>query len=149
MDVRSALTQRVQQRILRMRTTFERFDDPTAEREPVGPNWNVRDLAGHMAFWADQAADRIANLARGAPDETYDVDRVNDAVYRKNRRMSFVMLLPQLRDAEQRLLDAIRHAPADMLIDSPVRDWIDQAGIRHYDHHWPGLSNAATRAGLG
>lgn len=147
MNIRDAIVQRTNDRIMRMRQALEHFDDVSAERERVGPKWNVRDLVGHFAYWTHEAARRIPEIIAGKPEENYDLERINDEVYKKNRRMSFVMLLPQLRAAEDRLLAAIRTAPPDQLIDTPLREWIDTAGSEHYDHHWPGLKAAAERLG--
>ncbi len=145
MDIRNALIQRVTDRFMRARAAFEKFDDVSAEREMVGPKWNVRDLAGHLVYWTDEAAKRIPEIVKSGKQPAYDFDRVNDEVYHKNRRMSFVMLLPQLRAAEDHFLAALKGVPNDLLIDSPVREWIDQVGVEHYDHHWPGLKAAAER----
>jgi Protein of unknown function (DUF1706) len=146
MDIRSALIQRVTARFMRFRATFERFDDRTAEAEKVGPNWNVRDLAGHLAFRTAQTAKRLAQKAAVPTPNPRDVDQANEEVYIKNRRMSFVMLLPQLRAAEEKLLSALQSVPNEsLLVDSPHRDLIDQGIIAHYDHHWPGLQSAASR----
>ncbi len=146
MDVRSAILQRIADRFMRARTAFERFNDESAEREMVGPAWNVRDLAGHLAHWTAEAAIRIPELAAGKPGVTYDFDKVNAEVYRKNRRMSFVMLLPQLRAAEDRLLAALKSVPEPHFIgETPIREWIDEGIIGHYDHHWLGLKIATAR----
>lgn len=145
MNVRDAILQRTTDRIMRMRAALERFDDASAEREKIGPKWNVRDLIGHFVYWTDEGAKQIPELAAGRALPAYDLERINDDVFKKNRRMSFVMLLPQLRAAEERLLAAIRTAPPDQLIDTPLREWIDGAGSEHYDHHWPGLKAAAER----
>lgn len=145
MDVRDAICQRLITRFTRMRQAFERFDDSQAEAQKVGPKWNVRDLAGHLVYWDLEAAAQVTRVALGNPVPAYDFDRVNDEVFRKNRRMSFVMLLPQLRAAEERLLAAIRSVPVNQLLEGPLRDWVDSAGADHYDHHWPGL-DAACRA---
>lgn len=146
MDVRSAILQRINDRFMRFRAAFERFNDESAEREMVGPAWNVRDLAGHLAHWTAEAAVRIPELAAGKPGITYDFDKVNAEVYRKNRRMSFVMLVPQLRAAEDRLLAELKSVPESHFIgETPVREWIDEGVIGHYDHHWPGLKSAADR----
>lgn len=145
MNVRDALLQRFNERTMRMRAALDRFNDAAAEREMVGPKWNVRDLAGHFIFWDTEAAARMPEIAGGKPVPDYDFAKVNDEVFKKYRRMSFVMMLPQLRAAEEKLVAAIRAVPADLLIDSPVRTWIDQAAIEHYDHHWPGLKAATDR----
>jgi len=145
MTLREALIQRLGDRFMRFRAAFERFDDAAAERELVGPRWNVRDLAAHMAFWTDEAARRLPEIAAGGEAAVYDFDKVNAEVYRRNRRMSFLMLLPRLRAAEGRLIDALRRVPDGLLLDSRARSWIDQAAIEHYDRHWPGLKAAAER----
>lgn len=127
-----------------MRESLGLFDDATAEQEKVGPNWNVRDLVGHVAYWTGEAASRITQLARGAASKEYDVEKINTEVFNKNRRMRFVMLVPQLRSAEEQMVRAVRSVPPSLLIDSEVREWVDLA-IAHYDHHWTGLSEAVDR----
>ncbi len=148
MDVRDALSQRISQRMLRMRQALERFNDRTAERYLVGDRWNVRDLAGHFIYWTNEGAEQIPLLAAGGKKKDYDVDRINEDVYQKDRRMSFVMLLPKLRGAEERFLAAVRSVKPELLRDdTPVREWIDGVGIKHYDTHWRGLEEALERLG--
>ncbi len=145
MNVRDAIEQRLRTRIVRMRTAFDQFNDVAAERERVGPNWNVRDLAGHFVFWTAEGATQIERLSRGETLPAYDLEKINADVYRRNRRMSFVMLLPQLRTADEALLAAIRKCKPDMLIgETPLRTWIDTLAD-HYDHHWPSLKAATDR----
>lgn len=146
MDVRDALLQRIRQRMMRTRAAFDRFDDSSAEREMVGPRWNVRDLAGHLLFWADEAARQIPRLVAGGDWPRYDRDRLNEDTYRKYRRMSFVMLRPRLREAEEHFLRAVAAvAPPGLSPDAPLRELIDDVGMTHYDHHWPGLHAAMGR----
>ena len=145
MDVREALLQRVQKRMVRTRETLERFDDRTAERFQVSDAWNVRDLVAHLAYWTNEGANRIPKLAAGGKSKQIDIERTNDEVYHKNRRMSFVMLAQQLRDAERRFIDAVRNVDSQQLIgETEVREWIDEC-IKHYDYHRPGLKEAVKR----
>jgi hypothetical protein len=145
MDVRSAILQRINERFMRFRAAFDRFDDASAEREMVGPKWNVRDLAGHLAYWTDYVARRVPELASGAASAVADFERINDEIFRKNRRVSYVMLLPQLRAAEDKALAVIGRVSHDLLIDGATRECIDEGLIEHYDHHWPGLKSALDR----
>ena len=149
MNVRDAIIQRVTQRIMKMRTAFERFDNESAEREMVGPKWNVRDLAGHMAYWADFSVGRLKSLARGEPVTPLgNFDAINEEVYRKNRRMSYVMLLPQLRSAEERVLQVLNAVdPKHLIGETPLREYLDAALIEHYDHHGKALDAVVQRAG--
>lgn len=142
MNVRDALQQRLRNKMMRTREALDRFNDETAEAHKVGPNWNVRDLVGHYIFWATESADKMPGIARGEKLPNYDLKRVNDEVYKKNRRMSYVMLLPQLRTAEERLLDTLGQMPAEKLVgETPLREWVELQPD-HYDHHWPGLKRA-------
>ncbi|MCB9856776.1 MAG: DinB family protein [Phycisphaerales bacterium] len=146
MNVRDAIEQRFRSKTMRMREVLERFNDESAERVKVGANWNVRDLAGHFVFWANEAADRISDITKGGHAPDYDLDKVNADVYRKYRHMSFVMLLPQLRAAEERLLTCVRSIdPAALIGETPIREWLD-THLEHYDHHWPSLKEVADRA---
>lgn len=146
MNVRDALVQRINQRIIRAREVFDRFDNDTAEATMVGPRWNVRDLAGHLLHWAQEGAAQIPRAAAGAEPPAYDLASINDGVYRKYRRMSYVMLLSQLRRAEEALVRAVSAvAPSLLLDDTPARRAVDAFGMEHYDHHWPGLRDAAER----
>jgi len=150
MNVRDAIIQRLNQRIMKMRTAFERFDNDAAEREKVGPTWNVRDLAGHMTMWAEYSVDRLKKKARGealTPLTQADIERMNDEAYRKNRRMSYVMILPQLRAAEERVMQVLNAVePSQLLGDAPVREYVNEF-MEHYDHHQKGLSAAVTKSG--
>lgn len=145
MNVRDALEQRLRKKMMRMRDALERFNNESAEREKVGPNWNVRDLVGHYVYWTNEGAEQVKRLGRGESLPKFDLERINADVYRKNRNMSYVMLLPQLRTAEEQLLLAVQQSdPTRLVSDTPLRDWID-IQIDHHDCHWPGLEAATNR----
>ncbi len=146
MNVRDAIEQRFQKKAMRMRQALERFNDESAEREKVGPNWNVRDLVGHYVFWITEASDRMPEIAAGSSQPDYELDRINADVFRKYRNMSYVMLLPQLRAAEEALLKHVRNVDPQLLIgETPIRAWFD-THLDHYDNHWPSLKAVADRA---
>src|SRR5690606_25342511 len=66
MTILEAILQRFRDRIMRMRTAFIRFNDESAEREKVGPKWNVRDLCGHYLFWTTEAVDRLPDISKAS-----------------------------------------------------------------------------------
>ncbi|MBK8269764.1 MAG: maleylpyruvate isomerase N-terminal domain-containing protein [Planctomycetes bacterium] len=163
MTLLEAILQRFRDRMMRMRAALDRFNDESAEREKIGPKWNVRDLVGHYLFWTTEAAERLPEITRASvgfkqlDDDSanakqverllppYDLDRVNDEVYKKYRRMSFVMLLPQLRAAEERMLQALaRVDPKQLVGETPLRTWVD-IHLDHYEKHWTGLKSATDR----
>jgi hypothetical protein len=143
MDVRDALLQKMASRMVRMREVLEHFNDMTAERKFVGENWTVRDLVGHFVFWVNEGVEQIPRLAAGGKPKDYALDRVNEEIYRKNRRMSFVMLWGQLRAVEEHLQAVVRTVDLKQLQDdTPTRQAIQRFGIQHYDVHWQGLREA-------
>ncbi len=163
MNVLDALLQRFRDKIMRFRTALDRFNNDTAETEKVGPNWNVRDLVGHLVYWTTEGADRLPEIAKASvgwveldDDEAntraamaalpvYDIERINADVFKKYRRMSYVMLLPQLRAAEEKFLSALSRVEPKLLVgETPVRMWIN-IYLEHYDHHWTGLKAAMER----
>jgi hypothetical protein len=143
MDVRTALAQRVNDRFMKLRAALEPFDDESAERVRVGPSWNVRDLTAHLAYWTDEAAQALLDPNTAGPPDADRRRAINEELHRRNRRMSFVMLLPQLRAAQERLLNALHILPESQLIgETAARTVLDEGVIAHYDHHLAALRTA-------
>jgi len=52
-----------------LREVVESLSDDELLEPGVVEVWSVKDLLGHMAFWADKAAADLAKVAAGHPDE--------------------------------------------------------------------------------
>jgi uncharacterized protein (TIGR03083 family) len=123
--------------------------DSLPEREmtevPVVEGWTVKDLLGHMAFWAEKAAedlklaaaDRFAEIETPGGDEQVDVWNARESERRKN------LSLAQVREEWVRSYEAAAAAfdavPADKL-DIDVKGWtmghrFAEDTYRHYDEH--------------
>ncbi|MFH1420143.1 MAG: maleylpyruvate isomerase N-terminal domain-containing protein [Planctomycetota bacterium] len=143
MNARDALLQRITKRMVHTRELLEEFDDRSAELKRVNTAWNVRDLVAHLAYWTDEGAKQIPVLAAGGKKRDYDIERINDEVFNKNKRMPFLMLLPRLRAAEDGFLAAVRAVEPKLLADdTPVRQWVEGIGVEHYDAHRQSLEEA-------
>lgn len=128
---------------------IKRLVDSLAEREmtetPVIEGWTVKDLLGHMAFWAEKAAADLTLLAEGRTSEIEtpgDEENLNAWNARESERRKD--LTPaQAREewvksyeAAAAAFDAVR---ADKL-DINVKGWTTahrfaEDTYRHYDEH--------------
>ncbi len=128
---------------------IKRLVDSLPEREmtevPVVEGWTVKDLLGHMAFWAEKAAedlklsaaDRFAEIETPGGDEQVDAWNAREAERRKG------LSLAQVREEWVRSYEAAAAAfdavPADKL-DINVKGWtmghrFAEDTYRHYDEH--------------
>ncbi len=143
MDAKDALLQRITKRMVHTRELLEEFDDRSAELKMINTMWNVRDLVAHLTFWVEEGANQVPVLATGGKLPDYDIDRLNDEVFHRNKRMSFVMLTPKLRAAEDAFLAAVRAVAPSLLVgDTLVREIVETIGVTHYDAHLRSLEEA-------
>ncbi|MCH8920013.1 MAG: maleylpyruvate isomerase N-terminal domain-containing protein, partial [Chloroflexi bacterium] len=50
-------------------SAVESFSDMELEQPGVVESWSIKDLLGHIAFWAQQAAKNMQLIAAGRADE--------------------------------------------------------------------------------
>lgn len=50
-------------------SALESFSEPELEQTGVVEDWTVKDLLGHIAFWAQQAARNLGIIAAGRGDD--------------------------------------------------------------------------------
>jgi len=69
----------------------ERFSDSEMEQPGVVPDWSLKDLLGHIGFWAEFMAGNLRAIAAGREDELRSpgddtvVDQWNDREWRLRR----------------------------------------------------------------
>ncbi len=128
---------------------IKRLVDSLPEREmtdaPVVEGWTVKDLLGHMAFWAEKAAEDLKLLAadRFAEIETPGGDEQVDAWNARESERRKALSLAQVREEWVRSHEAASAAfeavAADKL-DINVKGWtmghrFAEDTYRHYDEH--------------
>ncbi len=70
-------------------SAVDSFSDMELEQPGVLEGWTVKDLLGHIAFWAQQAAENLQLIAAGKPDQVQRPaadEAVNEWNERERRR---------------------------------------------------------------
>jgi hypothetical protein len=110
-----------------LRAVIDSMSEPEMVEQGVVDDWSVKDLLGHMAFWADRAANTLTEVKAGRGDqvpgtesqEETDEWNAREAAARKDKT------LPQLRKEWERAHAEARAAlqkfPDDEL-DQPFKD---------------------------
>ena len=72
-------------------SVVDSFSDMELEQPGVVESWSIKDLLGHIAFWAQQAAENLQLIAAGRADEVQrpsdekDMDEWNEREWRLRR----------------------------------------------------------------
>jgi uncharacterized protein (TIGR03083 family) len=112
--------------------------DAVAEPGACG-EWSVKDLAGHIAFWASRAGP-IAERNTSAPAQSdqdsdgdsggeFDFQPINEEVAAKNADRSYDDLTRELHETHEAMVATLRALPT---LDP---DWVAGNTFGHYDEH--------------
>ncbi len=66
-------------------SAVDSFSEMELEQPGVLEGWTVKDLLGHIAFWAQQGADSLQLIAAGKPDQV-QLPGSDEAVDERNER---------------------------------------------------------------
>ena len=126
-------------------STVDSFSDATMEQPGVLEGWSIKDLLGHIAFWAQRAAENLQLAAAGKADEIRfpanlaAVDEWNE----RERRLRQDRPLPDVREewleSFQRAMQALADFPAEKLEQKTkgqtVLRWFAIDTYEHYREH--------------
>ncbi len=115
------------------------------ERPRTQDAWSIHDVLAHIAAWEEEAARRLALVARGRGDRIVwyetaaEVDRYNARAVRQARRTPLGPLLARLARARAGLLRALGRVPPAALHDPthglPVTTWLREFAWTHETEH--------------
>ena len=120
---------------------------PSEEQERAGvvEGWSVKDMLGHMAFWAEKAGRDLELVAAGKPEEI-EVPTGQESVNEWNAReagrranLPVAEVRRELAAAHESALQSLRQVPADVF-DTEVQGWtmlvrFAEDTYRHYGEH--------------
>jgi uncharacterized damage-inducible protein DinB len=128
-----------------MLAQIARMPEAAIVRPRTQRDWSVKDVLAHVAAWEEEAAKRLALLARGRGDrvrfydETTEIDRFNARVVRAARRTSLRATLRRLARVRKALVQSLRRLPSDTLRDPshryPVVVWLPEFAWAHERAH--------------
>lgn len=109
------------------------------ETEAVGyyPDWSVKDLLGHLACWAAEAARQLERMAAGTyRSEHLDVDARNAEFLEAVRACTLAEVRAELWASRTQLLQALDQLPE---VTPDAVEWFEESGAAHGAEHLPRL----------
>ena len=131
-------------------SAVDSFSEMELEQPGVLEGWTVKDLLGHIAFWAQQAAENLQLIAAGRPDEVQrpDSDEAVDEWNERERRLRLDRPLADVRREWLESFDGAMQALAAFPAEQLQREVKGQTVLKlfavdtyeHYREHSGGLA---------
>ncbi len=102
-------------------SAVDSFSDMELEQPGVVESWSIKDLLGHIAFWAQQAAENLQLMAAGRADEVRHpsdekaIDEWNEREWRVRRERSLSEVREEWRASFQGAMEALAALPSERL----------------------------------
>ena len=110
-----------------LRDVIDSMSEPEMVEQGVVEDWSIKDLLGHMAFWADRAVNTLTEVkaGRGAqvpgPENETELDEWNARESAAREGKNLTQLREDWERAHRAARAAIQEFPEDML-DEPFKD---------------------------
>ncbi len=102
-------------------SAVDSFSDMELEQPGVVDSWSIKDLLGHIAFWAQQAAENMQLIAAGRADEVQRpsdekaMDEWNEREWRVRRERPVSDVREEWLDSFQGAMQALAALPSERL----------------------------------
>ena len=124
---------------------LDSVSDAEQEQPGVVEGWSVKDMLGHITFWAVKAGRDLRLVAAGKPDELEvptgpeSVNEWNAREADRRKQLPLSQVREELEAAHQSALQSLRDVPAEVL-DVEVKGWtmlvrFAEDTYRHYREH--------------
>ncbi len=102
-------------------SAVDSFSDMELEQSGVVESWSIKDLLGHIAFWAQQAAENLQLSAAGRaneirrPSDEKAVDEWNAREWRQRRDLPLSAVREEWLESFQGAMEALAACPTEKL----------------------------------
>ena len=102
-------------------SAVDSFSDMELEQPGVVESWSIKDLLGHIAFWAQQAAKNMQLIAAGKADEVQRpsdekaLDEWNEREWRVRRERPLSDVREEWLESFQGVMQALAALPSERL----------------------------------
>jgi hypothetical protein len=131
-------------------SAVDSFSNGELEQPGVVEGWSVKDMLGHIAFWAQEAARNLQLIAAGKGDEVVrpESDAAVDGWNERERRLREGRSLAEVREewleSFQQAMQALADFPAEMLEAKVNEDTaLASLAVDTYDHYREHLAQLA------
>jgi len=131
-------------------SAVDSFSEAEMDQDGVIEGWSVKDLLGHIAFWADKAAADLQAVAAGkdedvaTPGSEEAVDEWNERERKARAGRPLADVREEWLESFQKAMDALAAFPADRLQQkvkgSTVLERFAGDTYEHYREHFGDLS---------
>ncbi len=129
----------------KLRAEVDRFSDAEMEQAGVVGDWSLKDLLGHIAFWAAFMAGNLRAIAAGREDELRSpgaettVDEWNDREWRLRRDLPLAAIraewLASFESARKALTGVPEAKLHDKIQDRSPAEWFAGDMFGHFEEH--------------
>ncbi len=102
-------------------SAVDSFSDMELEQPGVVEGWSIKDLLGHIAFWAQRAAHNLQAIAAGRVDDIVAlesekaVDEWNEREWRRRKERPLSDVREEWLDSFQGVMQALAALPSERL----------------------------------
>ena len=102
-------------------SAVDSFSDMELEQPGVVESWSIKDLLGHIAFWAQQAAENLQLIAAGRanevrrPSDEKAMDEWNEREWRVRRERPLSDVREEWLESFQGAMQALAALPSERL----------------------------------
>ena len=102
-------------------SAVDSFSDMELEQPGVVESWSIKDLLGHIAFWAQEAAENLQLIVAGKADEVQRpsdekvMDEWNEREWRLRRERSVSDVREEWLESFQGAMQALAACPSEKL----------------------------------
>jgi hypothetical protein len=136
------LQQRMSQERAALEAALAGLSDARMLEAGVVGAWSIKDLLGHMAFWAQEAAKNTELVKAGRqgqivrPDTSKAIDRWNAREQRLRAGRSLAEVRYELEESHQRALAALAALPEERLsLNLDGGTFLELYAVDTYDHY--------------
>ncbi len=105
----------------KLRAEVEGFSDAELEQPGVVPDWSIKDLLGHMGFWAEFMAGNLRLIGAGrngeliSPEDDETVNQWNDREWRRRRTRPLAAIKEEWLAGSESARKALAEVPEERL----------------------------------
>ena len=141
-ESKAQMEQRLEESWAEITALVDSVSPEELERPGVVEEWSVKDLLGHMAFWAAKAAGDAALLAEGrtaeieTPGGDAGTDEWNEREYRRRKDLPLPQVRQEWLGSFEDAKTALEAVPEDVLWQE-VKGWPQAVRFREdtYNHY--------------
>ncbi len=126
-------------------SAVDSFSDMELEQPGVVESWSLKDLLGHIAFWAQRAAHNLQAIAAGRVDDIVAlesekaVDEWNEREWRRRKEWSLSDVREEWLESFQGAMEALAACPSKKLEekvegDTALKSFAEDT-YEHYKEH--------------